>query len=137
MTREPRLLLGEREVVRRREPELEWRRIGVDAHEVLRLGVRQGSQHRRADRAENRSRGAKTDAYRDDNRQRQDGRAQQAAESDAEIVREILEQQCALHVLFLFLVLAAAILARRIQIPELTDRLTRGVFARHTLRDEL
>ena len=108
---ESRLLLGEREVVGHREAKLERRRVGVDAHEVLGLRVRQRPQHRRVDRAEDRGGGADADADGDDDRQRQHGRAQQAAQTDAKVLREILEYQRALHLVFLLFILPPAILA--------------------------
>src|SRR4030095_10342318 len=61
----------------------------------------------------------------------------EASNRDASILREVLKPQCALHTVLPSFILAAAVLARPLQVPELPERLASRFFDRHSSRGEL
>ena len=68
---------------------------------------------------------------------REDGGTQQAANTDAKVLHEILEQQRALHLVLPFFILPPAILPRPVEIAELAQRLAPRVVWRHARGREL
>ena len=72
-----------------------------------------------------------TEADGDDDRQREDRGAQQAANTNAKVLHEILEQQRALHLVLPFFILPAAVLPRPVEIAELPQRLAPRLVGRH------
>ena len=134
---ELRLLRRERQVVGGREPEDERRRVRVDPHEPPGIRVRQGLEQGRVDRAEDRGRRADAEADRQDDHQRQHGRPQQAPDRDARVLREVLEHEGQLHAVLPSFVLAAAVRARLLDVPELAKRLAPRVLDRHAGRGQL
>src|SRR6185503_6224113 len=69
----------------------------------------------------------------EDDRERQDRRARQAAQRDADVLSEILQRQSALHRRLPSHVLLATVSPRALDVAETANGITTRVFDRHPL----
>jgi hypothetical protein len=91
---------------------------------------------RRVDRREDRRGRPDPETDRDDHRQREHWSSQEVAHRDAQVLRQILDEERSLHAFLLLLVLPLTVPACVFEVPELTDGLAPRLVGRQAARLE-